>query len=66
MPATMSQETYTPTEVAHNLNRHLNSIYRNLQQGDLRGYKVGGEWIITESALREWVGDEIYEIKFEE
>lgn len=64
MPATMAQQTYSTQEVADAVDMHPNSIRRNLQKKRIRGQKVGNEWIITESALREWLGDELYEIRF--
>ncbi|MCS4185238.1 helix-turn-helix domain-containing protein [Salinibacter ruber] len=60
----MAQQTYSTQEVADAVDMHPNSIRRNLQKKRIRGQKVGNEWIITESALREWLGDELYEIRF--
>lgn len=64
MPATMSKKTYGTQEIADALDMHVNSIRRNLQQERIRGRKIGNEWVVTESALREWLGDELYEIHF--
>jgi excisionase family DNA binding protein len=64
MPATMGQQTYSTQEVADAVDMHPNSIRRNLQKERIRGQKVGNEWVITESALREWLGNELYEIRF--
>jgi hypothetical protein len=43
---------------------HPNSIRRNLQRDEIRGRKIGNQWVITQSALREWLGDELFEIHF--
>ena len=65
MPTAMSKETFGTQEIANALNMHVNSIRRNLQQERIRGRKIGNEWVVTESALREWLGDELYEIHFD-
>ena len=64
MPATMQKQTYSTQEIADTLDMHVNSIRRNLQKGRIRGSKLGNEWVVTESALRDWLGDELFEIKF--
>lgn len=58
------KETFGTQEIANALDMHVNSIRRNLQQERIRGRKIGNEWVVTESALREWLGDELYEIHF--
>lgn len=67
MQATMSTErkrTYSTQEIAEAMDRHVNSIRRNLQRGDLRGHKLGNEWVVTADALREWLGEELFGIYF--
>lgn len=64
MPATMSNTTYSPQEIADRLGRHVNSIRRNLREGDLDGEKFSNEWIVTESALQEWLPAPIYRKHF--
>jgi len=62
MPATM--ETYNPQEIADRLGRHVNSIRRNLREGDLEGEKFSNEWIVTEEALKEWLPTSLYRKHF--
>lgn len=64
MPATMSNTTYSPQEIADRLGRHVNSIRRNLREGELRGEKFSNEWIVTEEALQEWLPTPIYREHF--
>jgi hypothetical protein len=67
MPATMPKpKTYTPDEIAEVLDRHPESIRRNLREGDLHGFKVGGAWVVTPDALRDWLGDEAFGVFFAE
>ncbi|MCS3937347.1 IS30 family transposase [Salinibacter ruber] len=62
MPTVM--KTYTPEEIAERLDRHVNSIRRNLRKGQIEGQKFSGEWIVTEDALREWLPAPLYENHF--
>jgi len=64
MPATMSNTTYSPQEIANRLGRHVNSIRRNLREGELKGEKFSNEWIVTEEALQEWLPGPIYREHF--
>jgi excisionase family DNA binding protein len=64
MPATMSNTTYSPQEIADRLSRHVNSIRRNLREGELKGEKFSNEWIVTEEALQEWLPAPIYREHF--
>ncbi|WP_259086543.1 helix-turn-helix domain-containing protein [Salinibacter ruber] len=57
-------KTYTPEEIAERLDRHVNSIRRNLRKGQIEGQKFSGEWIVTEDALREWLPAPLYENHF--
>ncbi len=61
-----TKQTYNTEEVAEAVDMHPNSIRRNLQRDKIRGRKIGNQWIITQSALREWLGDELFEIHFNE
>lgn len=61
-----TKQTYNTEEVAEAIDMHPNSIRRNLQRDKIRGRKIGNQWIITQSALREWLGDELFEIHFNE
>lgn len=60
----MPQRTYTPTDIADATGRHPESIRRNLRQSELRGTKMGNEWVVTPAALREWLGDELFDVYF--
>jgi len=62
MPSTT--KTYRPEEIANRLGRHVNSIRRNLREGDLDGEKWSNEWIVTDEALQEWLPAPIYEDAF--
>lgn len=67
MPTTierMPRKTYTPKDIAKATDRHPESIRRNLREGDLRGNKMGNEWIVTAAALKEWLGDELFDVYF--
>uniref|UniRef100_UPI002073262B helix-turn-helix domain-containing protein n=2 Tax=Salinibacter ruber TaxID=146919 RepID=UPI002073262B len=62
--AMATKQTYNTEEVAEAIDMHPNSIRRNLQRDEIRGRKIGNQWVITQSALREWLGDELFEIHF--
>ncbi len=64
MPTDMSTKTYSAEEIADRLGRHVNSIRRNLREGDLEGVKFSNEWIVTKDALREWLPAPLYENHF--
>lgn len=66
MPEAMESEkkTWSPAEVADATDKGIATVYRHLRSGDLPGHKVGGEWQITRRGLREWLGEELYEIYF--
>ena len=67
MPETtshMKQRTYSPQDIADATGRHPESIRRNLRESDIRGHKMGSEWVVTPDALQEWLGDELFEIYF--
>ena len=56
--------THTVDEVAERLDRHPESIRRNLRKGQLEGEKWSRQWIITDQARlrqlscvkRQWLG----------
>jgi excisionase family DNA binding protein len=60
----MNNTTYSPQEIADRLERHVNSIRRNLREGELEGEKFSNEWIVTEEALQEWLPAPIYREHF--
>ena len=55
---------YTPREVAEKLKLHLNTVYRYLEEGTLKGRLLAGNtWRITESDLAEFLkGDKPKEV----
>lgn len=55
------KSTYNPSEVAKATGRHPGTIRRLLREGEIEGHKVGGEWIIFPDALRDWLGEEVYQ-----
>jgi len=55
---------YNASEVADILDRSVEFVCRNLREGQLDGKKWSNEWIVTDKALREWLGDELFEIHF--
>ena len=48
-----------PSEVARYLSISLPSLYRLLRSGRLRGHKVGGQWRISDDAVRQFLEDGI-------
>lgn len=58
--------TYTVDEVSERLDRHPESIRRNLRKGQLEGEKWSRQWIITDQALRDWLPEAIYRETFGE
>lgn len=67
MPSAMiGDRTYSPEEVADALDRHPESIRRNLRRGDVDGDKFQGRWIITDQALRDWLPTPLYEEAFDQ
>lgn len=61
---TKDKKTWTPREVADATGKGSATIYRHLNSGELPGHKVGGEWKITQRGLREWLGEELFDIYF--
>ena len=58
---TAERRKYTPKDIADVTDRHPESIRRKLRSGDLKGHKMGGEWIVFPGALRDWLGEEVFE-----
>ncbi len=52
-------ELMTPREAAEFLRISLRTLYRLLQQGDVEGTKVGGQWRIPRDELESYVRREI-------
>lgn len=49
----------SPDEVVAFLSLSMPSVYRLLRAGRLRGHKVGGQWRISDAAVRQFLEDEI-------
>jgi excisionase family DNA binding protein len=49
----------TPREVADYLGTSVLKVYRLIRSGKLRASKVGGEWRISDKALRDLLEDGI-------
>ena len=49
---------YTVNEVAEMLSVHPETIRRNLKSGKLKGNKVGKDWRVEESAIRQFLTGE--------
>lgn len=56
--------TYSVDDVANRLERHPESIRRNLRKGQLEGQKWQGQWVIPDESLREWLPPAKYEEAF--
>jgi excisionase family DNA binding protein len=50
----------SPGEVARYLAVSLPTLYRVLRSGRLRGTKVGGQWRISDDAVRQFLEDQIW------
>jgi excisionase family DNA binding protein len=50
-------ELLTVNEVADELRVDRRTVYRYLQQGQLRGQKLGGTWRISRSALTTYLNE---------
>ena len=59
MPETLSERLYTVIEVAQYLGKSVPTVYRLVRRKKLRASKIGGEWRISDSALRESLKDGI-------
>lgn len=57
---------YAVNEVAEMLSVHPETIRRNLKSGKLKGYKVGKDWRVEESEIREFLTGENKEENKEE
>lgn len=49
----------SPGEVARYLAVSLPTLYRVLRSGRLRGIKVGGQWRVSDDAVRQFLEDQI-------
>ena len=48
------ERRYTPQELALLWKCSIGTIYAMLRQGELKGFKLGRDWRITESAVRDY------------
>jgi excisionase family DNA binding protein len=60
------QRTHSPQEIADRTGKNIHTIYRHLRSGKLPGDKFGGEWIVTEEHVKEWLPAPLYEKYFAE
>ena len=44
-------------EVAEMLRIHPTTVYRLLKRGDIPGFKIGGNWRVSISALDQWMSE---------
>ncbi len=49
---------YTVEEVAESLKVHTRTVYRMLERGELRGFKVGAAWRISDDVLQAFMRGE--------
>jgi len=52
---TPSPTLYTVREIADTLRIHPRTAYRLVQEGKIRGIKVGSQWRVPESSLLEYI-----------
>ncbi|WP_031481680.1 helix-turn-helix domain-containing protein [Maridesulfovibrio frigidus] len=52
---TPSPTLYTVREIADTLRIHSRTAYRLIQEGKIRGIKVGSQWRVPESSLLEYI-----------
>lgn len=52
---TPSPTLYTVREIADTLRIHPRTAYRLIQEGRIRGIKVGSQWRVPESSLLEYI-----------
>ena len=45
----------TPADVAQRLNIHVDTVYTLIHQEELPAIRVGGQWRLAESEVRQWV-----------
>ena len=50
-----SPTLYTVREIADTLRIHPRTAYRLIQEGKVRGIKVGSQWRVPESSLLEYI-----------
>ena len=53
----MIEERYTIEEVAAKLKFEPRTVQGWLKSGKLKGKKIGGEWRITEAAVKKFLGE---------
>jgi excisionase family DNA binding protein len=59
MPESLPDRLYTVTEVASYFGKSVPTVYRLVRRNKLRASKIGGEWRISDKALREFLEDGI-------
>ena len=46
---------YSVTELADMFGKHRISVYRWIKAGDLKAKKIGGEWLVSQNDLNEYI-----------
>jgi len=49
----VKQRDYKVTEVAEYLSLSTNTVYKMVRTGEIRAYRLGGQWRITRDAIDE-------------
>ncbi|MFC1807289.1 helix-turn-helix domain-containing protein [Candidatus Omnitrophota bacterium] len=49
----------TPKSTAKYLGLHLITVYRLIKNGELPGFKIGGQWRLKKDVLDEWIDSRI-------
>jgi excisionase family DNA binding protein len=50
----LGEEVFTTDQVAHDLNISVRTILRAIHAGKLKARKMGKQYLITRTAVREW------------
>ena len=54
-----NSEYLTVEQVAKRFGVNPTTVYRLAQQGELPGFKIGGQWRFSEEMLESWVADQV-------
>ena len=60
----MAKRTYSVQDVAYVLNLSPQTVYKWVKDGKLRAVRLGRKIVISEKALKEYLGEENYEELF--
>jgi excisionase family DNA binding protein len=53
------QQFLSIEEVAKRLELNSSTVYRLVREGQLPGFKIGGQWRFSEKALEEWATNQV-------